>query len=461
MMKPFVIILLLFINLSVFAQQSNQSLDQKLFTALDNKAIDESKSLIRQGANVNATYDGSKYSGSKGWTVFLFAMITTNDIDFMRYLIQQGANPKQVIAEDQDKTVMHFAANYGLKDMMTYLTDQVGISIDAIDKYDKTPLFYACMSQYPNREVIQFMIDKGAKPNKRSSDGTTALNYAIGYEAIDLVKVLVENGADVNNLSTYGSPYNRFQVNTLGTAISYGNVEIFNYLLSKGVDYQYKSLKTSPLHLAASWGFPYAVNKLLALGLDKTRKDLDDKTPLNIAVEKGRKMEQQLLMYGPSANDLKLFRLMEDAELNAITIKMKGSVEGRPKVHDLTGKEIDIAQYKGKVTLVNFWATWCGPCIREMPSMKALKEEMGSQFQILAISVDKEVEKIPTFDKARGPYPFTYLHDPEWALYKNFYSALPGSYLIGKDGTVLASVSGSYQWDQPKVIELIKLLGSY
>jgi ankyrin repeat protein len=443
---------------------SAQTLDQQLFTALDNKQIDLAKELISKGANVNALYDGSKYSGSKGWTVFLFAMVTTSDVDFMKYLVAKGANPNtQIPNYESYNYAIHHAAENNMSEMTSYLIDELKVSPNLPDGGGMPPLSYACIGRYPNPDYLQLLIDKGAHVNHQTESGYTALHWAVGYQELGLVKKLVENGADISLKSTFGSPRQHVRLNALAVAMSYKNVEIFNYLLSKGIDYKWADSEYSPIYVAAYWGFPYAINKLMAMGVNKDKADAFGETPLNIAVENGNKLVQQILMYGPSETDKKLFRMMEDPSLSAIKITMSYQLEGKSLVKSLSGGTADIKDYLNPngITFINFWATWCPPCVKEMPSMQKMNEHFGSKLTVVAVSCDKTADLVEGFKAKKPEYKFSYLHDPEWGLYSELGSSLPGSFIIGKTGTILASCSGSYEWDNPKALELLEVLTEY
>ena len=130
---------------------------------------------------------------------------------------------------------------------------------------------------------------------------------------------------------------------------------------------------------------------------------------------------------------------------------------------DLKGRQVSLADHRGKVVLLNFWATWCGPCRVEMPAMEALYQEMrGQGLEILAVSVDAQGSIVTKpFQEAMG-LTFPILHDPDYEV-GGAYGArtLPISYVIDRDGIIRHRVFGARDWNGPQAKELIhKLLDS-
>jgi len=419
--------------------------DQRLFTMMHNKDFEGVKRLIEAGANVNSVYDGSKYAGNKSWSVAAH-LVAYGKLDLLKLAVQKGADVHLASKDDDGKMPIHYAAEYGRIEIVHYLQ-----SLGA-----------------DTSKLIKALIDAGANPNIAwggKKDSTTPTTFAINYKKFHILKTLVNNGASLQHTSTGGVPFHRFTTdNYIGEAISSGNVEIFNYILSKS-NYKHISDHTTALHLAVDWNMPYAINKLLALGLSTTAKDKRGKTPLDIAVEEDNKFAQRLLLYGSTENDKKLFQLMEEESLKEVGFYL-GNIRKKLIQNELTGLKggklvLGEVLKEKKLTLVNFWATWCGPCIKEMPSMQQLQVQMGKDLQIVAISTDKELQKISDFDQQRGPFPFRYFHDPAWKIYNAFYSTLPGSYVMTHDGRILFSVKGSFDWNNPKMIELMQLLLHY
>lgn len=126
----------------------------------------------------------------------------------------------------------------------------------------------------------------------------------------------------------------------------------------------------------------------------------------------------------------------------------------------LKGKRFRLSAYKGKVVLLNFWATWCPPCIKEMPSMMGLYRSRKSRgFEVVAISVDKASSKVVTEMAGELGLDFTLLHDPDsitGVLYN--ISGVPYSYLIDSRGVKRYKAAGAVEWDSPGVVAIVDTL---
>jgi thiol-disulfide isomerase/thioredoxin len=125
---------------------------------------------------------------------------------------------------------------------------------------------------------------------------------------------------------------------------------------------------------------------------------------------------------------------------------------------DLAGNTVSLSEFTGKIVLVNLWATWCEPCLREMPSLERVQSQLGNKIAVIAISEDhggsKAVE--PFIDKLGLKAIKVYL-DPKSLLEKAFkVQGLPTSFLIDREGKVLGRVEGAADWDAPKLLEVLK-----
>jgi thiol-disulfide isomerase/thioredoxin len=130
---------------------------------------------------------------------------------------------------------------------------------------------------------------------------------------------------------------------------------------------------------------------------------------------------------------------------------------------DAEGKTLDLADFAGKIVLVNLWATWCAPCRQEMPSLERLQTRLGDRIAILAISEDRGGSKaVAPFVAKLGLKAVKIYLDPKSAVGQAFkVDGLPTSFLIDRQGRVLGRVEGGAEWDSPKMLAIIDpLVGS-
>ena len=126
----------------------------------------------------------------------------------------------------------------------------------------------------------------------------------------------------------------------------------------------------------------------------------------------------------------------------------------------LDGKMVSLSDYKGKVVLVNIWATWCPPCVDEMPSMEKLYQKLkGENFEILAVSIDEPGLKAvaPFMKKANLTFPA--LIDSEGTI-KAVYgiTGVPESFIIDQQGILIKKIVGPVDWATPKVFRFFSNL---
>jgi len=123
------------------------------------------------------------------------------------------------------------------------------------------------------------------------------------------------------------------------------------------------------------------------------------------------------------------------------------------------GTQMTLADLKGQVVLVNFWATWCKTCEDEMPAMERLYRSLRAEgFELVAISVDQEAEDVVRFQERLG-LSFPILLDPDQRAARAYQTfAFPESLLIGPDGVVLERYVGAKEWDSRPYVERIRRL---
>ncbi len=127
---------------------------------------------------------------------------------------------------------------------------------------------------------------------------------------------------------------------------------------------------------------------------------------------------------------------------------------------DVFGHQLNLADYRGKVVLLDFWATWCGPCRMEIPGFVQLQRQYGNQgFQVIGISMDDSVPPVLAFYKQFGMnYPVAMGEAKLGALYGGIIG-LPTTFLIGRDGRIYDKVPGAVD-EQRFVVEIKTLLAS-
>ncbi|MCW8918485.1 MAG: TlpA family protein disulfide reductase [Gammaproteobacteria bacterium] len=139
-------------------------------------------------------------------------------------------------------------------------------------------------------------------------------------------------------------------------------------------------------------------------------------------------------------------------------------IEGRPpapmlQLSDIAGKSWSLQALRGEVVLLNFWATWCPPCVEEIPSLGRLNARLtGKGFRVVSVDVGEEAAQVREF-LHKVPAQFPVLLDPQgtttapWKL-----RAFPTSFLIDREGRLRYGYFGGLEWDAPEVIDLITML---
>lgn len=126
---------------------------------------------------------------------------------------------------------------------------------------------------------------------------------------------------------------------------------------------------------------------------------------------------------------------------------------------DAEGKTLSLADFKGRVVLVNFWATWCAPCVREMPALDRLQAKLGGpDFTVLALSLDRQGKAAvePYFAENKLGHLGIYL-DPDGKAFRAWQGrGVPTSFLVGRDGLARGVLLGPAKWDSAEALRLIE-----
>ena len=127
---------------------------------------------------------------------------------------------------------------------------------------------------------------------------------------------------------------------------------------------------------------------------------------------------------------------------------------------DVNGRSYTLSQLRGKVVLVNFWATWCPPCRAEMPSMEKLNAMFaGRDFVLLAINAEEDgQENVQEFLK-QHPHTFPVLLDAKTEVQQQYgVFAYPETFIVRPDGIIADHVVGAIDWTGPQVVSFLKFL---
>jgi thiol-disulfide isomerase/thioredoxin len=141
----------------------------------------------------------------------------------------------------------------------------------------------------------------------------------------------------------------------------------------------------------------------------------------------------------------------------AVVTTSKGKPAPVIAFDDLAGGTTDLSKFKGKPVLVNLWATWCVPCVKELPTLDALAAREAGRLQVVAISEDMEGAKVvPPFLAAHGVKTLHPYHDASNALMTAVQEAsLPVSILYDADGKEVWRLTGDLDWTGAKAKELL------
>jgi thiol-disulfide isomerase/thioredoxin len=122
-------------------------------------------------------------------------------------------------------------------------------------------------------------------------------------------------------------------------------------------------------------------------------------------------------------------------------------------------ESLELASLAGKVVLVNFWATWCEPCEREMPAMERLYQGLqGEAFELVGVAIDETESDVEAF-QGRYQLSFPIVLDLDQSVYQSYQTmGVPESLLLDRDGKIVERYVGPREWDAPEHVDRIRSL---
>lgn len=165
----------------------------------------------------------------------------------------------------------------------------------------------------------------------------------------------------------------------------------------------------------------------------------------------------------PTARSAATASPVSDAEAPVITALQLIPLPNKPafidfSLSDLGGRKVSLSDYRGKVVLLNFWATWCPPCKAEMPGMEKLYQTFkdNPDFVMLAVDSQEQASVVQKFI-TDNQYHFKVLLDTDGQVNAKYsVQAIPTTYLIDRQGRVIAGKAGAHDWASPVVTQAIR-----
>lgn len=145
------------------------------------------------------------------------------------------------------------------------------------------------------------------------------------------------------------------------------------------------------------------------------------------------------------------------AERNVVKL---GELAPNFQLRDLNGRFVALSDLRGKVVLLNFWATWCGPCRVEMPAMEELYRTFSrNDFEILAVSTDAQGISVTRPFQQENHLTFPILHDADYRVGLTYGArSLPMTFMVDRQGIIRHQIFGARDWGAPEAHQLVHTL---
>lgn len=127
------------------------------------------------------------------------------------------------------------------------------------------------------------------------------------------------------------------------------------------------------------------------------------------------------------------------------------------ELKNIAGDTVTFSSFKGKVVILNFWAHWCAPCVQEMPSINSLYEKTRNMdIEVITINLGESQDIVEKYI-SENKFKFHSLLDKDKAVAANYgVRSIPSTYIINKNGDIIANKLGAMEWDTSEIINLLE-----
>ncbi len=471
----------------IFAQNTNPT--QELLDLCRKDAsltLEAVKALVEKGADVNgrqAKQDSWDYNMTPAHGVALWAKL-----DILQYLKSKGAdmNTVAVMPENHkgeskfngctpfamavyfhngDRSTPEYAGNADKRQaVMDFLANQPNFNPNQRLANDLNLLMFALLSDYTGLPAIEYLIKKGVDVNaqtkkKSPSDAQKTPLWFCNKKKLKEARLLIANGAKkIGDRGIY---------TTLGyLIIQKQNALVRIFLEHNLADINEKMPETTEvtlLNIAVRYYNLEMTAYLLQRGQDPNEKPKGDRNAFYFAKDlKSPKMDALLTTKKLTEADNNFFELIRSEDYKKVDIHLAYETYNFELSAPLKGKNINLEQYKGKVVLVTFWATWCVFCIKEFPSIQKLQTEIGKDnVKVIAIAQDvkEDLPKVDTFVQKHTEWQFDYALYNKESL-KNYNTSIPGAFILDKSGRIVVEIQGAIDWAEPRYVKLFQAIAA-